>query len=63
MENVLYVVSRFFIGFFERTSANDHSVFERVIWDGILTNPYLQFGAVFVIIGFAIGLLKRIIRS
>lgn len=63
MANVLYVVSRFFIGFFERTSGNNHSVFERVLIDGIINNPYLLFGTVFVIIGFSIGVLKRIIRS
>lgn len=61
MSRVLYIVTKIFNQIFVTPTLGKPLV--QVIIDNILLKPYILIPVVLLIIGFSIGLIKRIIHS
>lgn len=61
MERILLVSKRMFDSIFTDFAINVSPI--NIIINRIISEPYLLIGSVCLIIGFSIGILKRIIHS
>lgn len=64
MDRVIHIANKIFFDLFVGTSASQpyRGLIPRIL-SHILYSPYFYLGAIFLIIGFSVGILKRIIHS
>lgn len=61
MDRVIHIADRFFKAIFTSSDFGFRPILS--IATRIMQNPYLLFGAIFIIIGFSVSMIKRIIYS
>lgn len=61
MANILRVTERIFLSIFSDLAIPYVPI--ALVVERIVTNPYLLMGAVFLVIGFVVGIIKRLVTS